>query len=147
AFLARQRHAPGVLEALAALVVRDRHVARQEVVERAEVAGALDVVVSAKRIRSGPGLAEVAREQEEVAYGGAEVGAGDVLGGAHGPARADGLGAGDLARRLPQRFDGDAGGLRSALEGEAFEAGAVLVEAVDAALDEVAVLPALVEDV
>ena len=64
--LVLQRHAPGVLELRAHLVVGDVAVARELVRERAHVAGALHVVLAAQRIHADALAADVAGRHGEV---------------------------------------------------------------------------------
>ncbi len=138
---------PGGLEFCADLFVVDLLVAGEEVGHGAEVAGALDVVVSAKRIGTGAGAHVVSGEEEKVGERGGGIGAAGVLGDAHGEEDADAVGSGDLVGDGDEGGLGDAGDALGVFEGVGLEGFFVLVEVVDPLLDELGLVEVVVEDV
>ncbi len=147
AFGGGEGDAPVGFEFGADVGVVDFLVAGEDVGHGAEVAGTLDVVVSAERVGARAWTHVVAGDEEEIRECGGGVGSAAVLGDAHGEEDADAVGCSDLVGNGGEGGGGDARDAFGVFEGEGLEGSFVLVEIVDPLVDEVHFGEADVDDV
>ena len=145
--LGGERDAPRRLEPGAGVViVLDVLEARQLVGDRAHVAAALDVVLTAQRVQARAVAPDVPGQQREVDQRQDVVDRGDVLGDPERPAQDRPVGARVGVRQLANRLRGNAGDALALLERPRLDRGAEVLEARRRVIDEVLVGQAGVDD-